>query len=365
MRDVLVSVLTVVVLGWVGSNLVVGARRAVRRRSHTTVLLRGLRPRHLWPAPLVLVAVLAVFGLAWLVPPLRFGWWSLLGGEGNVVFGTTEQTRGTVLEVLVPVVFVLLLLPALPLLVEAEERRFRLGAEGWTNRRRALRGLQFGLLHLVVGIPIAAALAITIAGWWFTWVYLRAFHTTGSPTEALAESTRSHLGYNLVIIGLVAASVVLSGCGATSSSALRISSPDLAEGAPLDNRFTCTGDNEAPTLRWSGGPRSVQGWAVVAEDPEAPVGTFTHWLVTGLGPATRAVGPRLPEAAVAGLTSAGQAGYVGPCPPTGEEHRIRYRVHALRQPLTLDPDTPLQAARSRIETLSLDAAELEVTARTT
>ncbi len=56
---------------------------------------------------------------------------------------------------------------------------------------------------------------------------------------------------------------------------------------------------------------------------------------------------------------------MGPCPPTDEEHRIRYRVHALRQPLTLDPDTPLLAARSRIEMLSLDAAELEVTARTT
>lgn len=363
MRDVVVSVLTVMVLGWVGSNLVIGARRALTRRSHTATLVRGLRARHLWPAPLVLVVVLAVFGLAWLVPPLRFGWWSLLGGEGNVVFGTTEQTRGTVLEVLVPVVFVVLLLPALPLLVEAEERRFRLGAEGWTNRRRALRGLQFGLLHLVVGIPIAAALAITVAGWWFTWVYLRAFRATRSPTEALAESTRSHLGYNLVVIGLVAASVVLSGCGLPSSSGLRLSSPDLTDGSALDNRFTCTGDNEAPTLRWSGGPRTVQGWAVVVEDPEAPVGTFTHWLVTGLGPATRSVGPGLPEGAVAGLTSADQAGYVGPCPPTGEEHRIRYRVHALRQPLVLGPATPVQAARQRIEELSLDAAEVEVTAR--
>lgn len=365
MREVLVSVLTVVVLGWVGSNLVVGARRAVRRRSHTALLLRGVRLRHLGPAPLVLAVVFAVFALAWLVPPLRFGWWSLLGGQGNVVFGTTSQTRGTVLETLIPVAFVLLLLPALPLLVEAEERRFRLGAEAWSTGRRALRGLQFGLLHLVVGVPIAAALAITVAGWWFTWVYLRAFRRTGSPTEALAESTRSHLGYNLVIIGLVTASFALFGCGVTSSSGLRVSSPGLTDGGPLDNRFTCTGDNEAPTLRWSGGPRSVQGWAVVAEDPEAPTGTFTHWLVTGLGPATRSVGPQLPEAAVAGLTSAGQAGYVGPCPPTGEEHRIRYRVHALRQPLTLDPDTPLLAARSRIETLSLDAAELEVTARTT
>ena len=170
---------------------------------------------------------------------------------------------------------------------------------------------------------------------------------------------------NLVTVGLVAASVGLSGCGDASSPDLEVLSPNLKDGARLDDRFTCTGDNEPPTLRWSGGPQSVQGWAVVAEDPEAPVGTFTLWLVTGLGPSTRSVGPQLPEAAVASLTSAGQAGYSGPCPPTGEEHRIRYRVHALRRPLTLEPATSVQDARRRIEELSLDAAELEVTARLT
>jgi hypothetical protein len=94
-RDAFISVLTVAVLGWVGTNLAFSARRAFRRRSHTVDLLRGVRLRHVWPAPFVLVAVLAVFAVLWLLPPLRVGWWSLLGGEGNVVFGTTEQTRGT------------------------------------------------------------------------------------------------------------------------------------------------------------------------------------------------------------------------------------------------------------------------------
>jgi len=103
---------------------------------------------------------------------------------------------------------------------------------------------------------------------------------------------------------------------------------------------------------------------VVVDDPDAPNGTFTHWVVTGLGPASRAVGPELPAGALAGLTSSGKAGYVGPCPPTGQEHRYRFRVHALREALTLEPATPVAQARSRIEALSLDAAELEVTYRT-
>jgi len=361
-RDAVISILTVAVFGWVGTNLVMGARRAVRRRSHTLELLGSVRPRHLWPAPFVLAAVVSAFLLLSLVPPLRFGWWTLLGGQGNIVFGSTEQTSGTAWEVVVPVVFVLLLLPALPLLVEAEERRFRLGAESWTTARRLFRGLQFGLLHLVVGIPVAAALALTLGGWWFTWVYLRAYRRTASPSEALAESTRAHLGYDLVVIALVAASVALSGCE-TTGPGLRVDSPDLREGASLAERFTCTGRNAVPTIRWTGAPPGTNGWAVVADDPDAPNGTFTQWMVTGLGPAARSVGSQLPPGAVAGLTSSGQAGYVGPCPPTGEKHRYRFRVHALREPLTVEPTIAVIEARRRIESLSIDAAEIEVTYR--
>ena len=360
MPDAVVGVLTVAVLGWVGTNLALSARTAVRRRSHTASLLRGVRLRHVWPAPFVLAVVLAVFGLLWLAPPLRVGWWSLLGGEGNIVFGTTEQTTGTVWEVLVPLVFLALLLPALPLLVEAEERRFRRGAETWSNGKRFVRGLQFGLVHLVVGIPVAAALALSVGGWWFTWVYLRAHRRTGSQNAALAESTRAHLGYDLVVVALVALSFGLTACAAGDAE-LRAVSPDLRDGAPLPERFTCTGDNAVPTFGWSGGPRDTRGWAVVVEDPDAPAGTFTHWVVTGLPAGTVSVGADLPFGAVASLTSSGQAGYIGPCPPTGEEHRYRYRVHALREPLTLDPATPVLEARRRIETLSLDAAEIEVT----
>lgn len=364
MREAIISVLTVAVLGWVGTNLVFSARTSFRRRSHAIELVRGVRLRHVGPAPLVLLAVLGAFGVLWLLPPLRIGWWTLLGGEGNVVFGTTGQTRGTAWEVVIPIVFVLLLLPALPILVEAEERRFRLGAEEWTTAQRVSRALHFGLIHLVVGIPVAAALALSIGGGWFTLVYLRAYRRTASRVEAMAESTRAHLAYDLVVIGLVAMSFALTACGGTEPSGLRVSSPDLREGGRLPERFSCTGDNVAPTLTWTGPPPGTRGWAVVVEDPDAATGTFTHWVVTGLGAAARTVGDDLPAGAVEGLTSSGQPAYVGPCPPTGEEHRFRYRVHALRELLILEPTTSVTEARRRIEALSLDAAEIEVTYRT-
>ena len=171
-------------------------------------------------------------------------------------------------------------------------------------------------------------------------------------------------------IGVLGAAVfgwawlTLPGCG-VEPSGLRVSSPDLRDGARLPERFTCTGDNAVPTLRWDGAPSGTEGWAVVVEDPDAPAGTFTHWLVTGLDATTRSVGGELPPGAVAGVPSSGNPGYVGPCPPAGQEHRFRYRVHALREPLALDPTTPVLEARRRIESVSIDAAEVEVTYLTT
>ncbi len=167
-----------------------------------------------------------------------------------------------------------------------------------------------------------------------------------------------------VAVAVALSSLAPAACGA-GPPGLRLDSPDLQDGGPLPERFTCIGDNAVPTLRWTGAPPGTGGWAVVVEGPDAPSGTFTHWVVTGLDGRTRSVGPQLPPGAVAGLTSSGQTGYVGPCPPTGEEHRFRYRVHALREPLALDEATPVTAARRQIEALSVDAAEIEVTYRAT
>jgi hypothetical protein len=67
----------------------------------------------------------------------------------------------------------------------------------------------FGLAHAVVGIPIGAALALSIGGLYLTWCYLERWRETRSESEALLESTRAHLAYNLTIIGLVLASLLV------------------------------------------------------------------------------------------------------------------------------------------------------------
>jgi hypothetical protein len=134
---------------------------------------------------------------------MSWGWWSALGGVGNPVFGSTTATEGTLLEWVVPLVFMALLVPALPLFAHAEERMFRAGAEHWSRRRRVLKTLQFGAVHAVIGIPIGVAIALSIGGAYFMRVYLREFRRSGSRAEATAESATAHTVYNGVIIGIV------------------------------------------------------------------------------------------------------------------------------------------------------------------
>jgi hypothetical protein len=207
--DVLLDLATVAVLAFIGFRLVEASRYATTRhaRRHTVEILRGLRAQHFLLAIPVIGLVVVAFVLLLQVPGMSFGWFTVIGGEGNPVFGASDSTAGTPFEVIVPIVFMALLIPALPLLVEREEYLFRRGSEHRSTARRIWRGVLFGAVHAVIGVPIGAALALSIGGWYFTWAYLRGYRR-GGPTAALLESTRSHLAYNAIIVALVLVGVV-------------------------------------------------------------------------------------------------------------------------------------------------------------
>ena len=158
----------------------------------------------------MLAGVLTVASLLLLVPGLDWGWWSALGGVGNPVTGGTDRTAGTALEWIIPLVFVILLLPGLPLFAEAEERRFRAGAEQWSFGRRLWRGIVFGSVHAIIGIPIGVALALSVGGWYFTWAYLRGVKR-GGPAVGVLESTRAHTAYNASIVLILLVVLAIDG----------------------------------------------------------------------------------------------------------------------------------------------------------
>lgn len=210
--DDLSTVLTMAVLGFMAVRLVGGVRvsRTTSGRRVVADVRARLGWRHVWPVPLVLTVVIVVASLLMLVPGLSWGWWSAIGGDGNPVFGSTDATTGTVWEWIIPLVFMALLLPALPLFAHAEERLFRRGAEGWSPARRVLKTLQFGLVHALIGIPIGAALALSVGGAYFMRCYLREFRATGSRESATLESTAAHTTYNGVIIAVVLVALALT-----------------------------------------------------------------------------------------------------------------------------------------------------------
>jgi len=197
------DVLALVVLAVVGVRLVEAARSSVEARRKSLAVTQGLRPHHFLLALPVLTAIVVTAVALIQLPVLSFGWWDAIGGVGNPAVGLTDQDLG-ILDVLIPAFFLGLLVVALPLLVAREEWVFRRGAEHRGAVQNVGRSVVFGLAHAVIGIPLGAALALSIGGLYLTWCYLRGWRATRSQAGALLESTRAHLAYNVTILGLVA-----------------------------------------------------------------------------------------------------------------------------------------------------------------
>ena len=101
--------------------------------------------------------------------------------------------------------------------------------------------------------------------------------------------------------------------------------------------YTCDGDNVSPPLAWDGAPAETNAFALVMDDPDAPGGTFTHWVLYGLGSTALSLPEGvetvpMPASGLAGSqgsNDAGGIGYTGPCPPPNGPHRYRFTLYAL------------------------------------
>jgi Raf kinase inhibitor-like YbhB/YbcL family protein len=114
--------------------------------------------------------------------------------------------------------------------------------------------------------------------------------------------------------------------------AFRITSPAFADGADIPLRHTCDGDNLSPRLTWTDVPEGTRSFALVVDDPDAPGGTFTHWLLYDMPADGRELGQG-GATGTSGRNSFGRNGYGGPCPPHGDPpHRYRFTLHALDVP---------------------------------
>ena len=138
---------------------------------------------------------------------------------------------------------------------------------------------------------------------------------------------------------------ILSGClilgTRTGTPSLEVSSAGFAPGGEVPVIYTCDGANLSPALSWGALPPGTGGIAVLVTDPDAPGGTFIHWVAYNIPPGTREIpaGPPgkniLPAGSVQGMNDFGRPGYGGPCPPRGKPHHYHFRVFALDSTLSL------------------------------
>lgn len=146
-----------------------------------------------------------------------------------------------------------------------------------------------------------------------------------------------------------------------NSSPLTVSSPDLPAGV-FPREFTCDGANRLPRLEWSTPPPGTQELAIEMLDPDAPGGTFTHWLVYGIRPGISSLAA-VPAEAAEGVNDFGRLGYGGPCPPRGAAHHYHFVVLALDTRLALAGGMTRRELESRIRGHVLASGELVVTYR--
>lgn len=180
------------------------------------------------------------------------------------------------------------------------------------------------------------------------------------------------MNYRLAVAVLAA---VVLGCGGAKKAetapsteakagALSISSPAFADGETIPHRFSQFGAGVSPTLEWSGAPEGTRSFALLLRDPDAPMGTFVHWVIYGIPDSATGLPegvpnePTLADGAKQGANSARKVGYVGPRPPAGPAHRYIFTLYALDQQMGLGPGLSEQELMEQIAGRVLDSAKV-------
>lgn len=126
---------------------------------------------------------------------------------------------------------------------------------------------------------------------------------------------------------------------------MKIASAAFEHNQAIPAKYTCDGENINPPLRISGIPAGTKSLVLISNDPDAPMGTWVHWTVWNILPETKEIGEdSMPAGGVEGITSFGNKGYGGPCPPSGT-HRYFFKLYAVDKML----DLPLSTKASDIE----------------
>ena len=147
--------------------------------------------------------------------------------------------------------------------------------------------------------------------------------------------------------------------------AFSLSSTAFKDGAAIPVTYTCDGADVSPPLAWSGVPPGTRSFALIADDPDAPAGTWVHWVLYNLSAAVSELPENIAKVETLDLGGARQGrtdfrrpGYGGPCPPPGSAHRYFFKLYALDAPLQLKPAAQKKDVEAAMEGRVLGTAQL-------
>lgn len=163
------------------------------------------------------------------------------------------------------------------------------------------------------------------------------------------------LGGSVLLVVLM---LILSACTreadtvdeeAPDPGGMTLSSPDFEDGGEIPPRFTCDGEDLSPALEWSGIPGDAVELALIVDDPDAPGGTFVHWVLLTISPQTGGLAQgQVPDGATQGRNDFGESGYRGPCPPPGPAHNYFFSLSASSAALGLDEGATAEQVREAL-----------------
>jgi hypothetical protein len=146
----------------------------------------------------------------------------------------------------------------------------------------------------------------------------------------------------------------------------QLTSTAFANGVRIPAKYTADGENFSPLLTWTAPPAGTKELVLICEDPDAPGGTFTHWVVYGLSPQATSLPEALPPAKsmttpvfLQGVNDFGKLGYSGPAPPPGPPHRYQFTLYAVSAPTGLPPGAPQAQVLRALEGKVLAQTSLE------
>ena len=146
--------------------------------------------------------------------------------------------------------------------------------------------------------------------------------------------------------------------------AMKVSSSAFRAGEVIPSKYSCEGADVSPPLEWNGVPTGTISFALICDDPDAPVGTWVHWVLYSLPitvsnlPENLPASETLSSGARQGINDFRHLGYGGPCPPPGKPHRYYFKLYALNAELPLKPRATKQELLRSMEGHILAEAQL-------